>query len=71
MQEKTTCLLARGWARWAMAGVAGVAGVADVAEVTMKLEEHRMHLEKLAEKHYSESKIKIPRDANLVPGTEY
>jgi hypothetical protein len=32
MQEKTTRLLARGWARWAMAGVS------DVAEVTMKLE---------------------------------
>jgi hypothetical protein len=42
-EEKTTCLLARGWARWAMAGVADAAGVAGVS----------MKLEEVAEKHAS------------------
>jgi hypothetical protein len=64
MQEKTTCLLARGWARWAMS---------DVAEVKMKLEErsaahaasleeHKMMIEKMMiEKLSAASKSLMPK----------
>jgi hypothetical protein len=49
-KNKTTCLLARGWARWAMAGVAEVKMKLEdrAAAHAAALEEHQMMIKKIS-----------------------